>query len=110
MDEEQDLEKIAIEKLLFIEDDYKDSQTMHYVANETVQKLRNQSKGKNIVMLYEKGRDLVLLVIPKDKKMLEEVKYTIALSLRDNIDVKEVIFNVDNEEIMVVSLETIDNN
>jgi germination protein M len=35
----------------------------------------------------------------KNKKILEEVIYSIALSIGDNYDVKEVIFKVDNEEI-----------
>jgi germination protein M len=35
----------------------------------------------------------------KDKKILEEVIYSIALSVGDNYDVKEVIFKVENEEI-----------
>ena len=46
----------------------------------------------------------------KDKNILEEVKYTIALSLKDNFDAKEAIFHVEEEEISIVSLESIEKN
>ena len=39
-----------------------------------------------------------------DKNILEEVKYTIGLSIFDNYDVNNVIFNVDNEKISNFSL------
>ncbi len=35
----------------------------------------------------------------KDKKILEEVLYTISLSIGDSYNVQEIIFLVDNEEI-----------
>ena len=41
----------------------------------------------------------------ENKRMLEEVKYTIALSLKDNFNVNEVIFSVEDEQISTVSLE-----
>lgn len=44
----------------------------------------------------------------EDKKILEEVIYTICLSVRDNYDVKEVIINVDDEEIYKSVLKTIE--
>ena len=34
-----------------------------------------------------------------EKDILEEVIYTISLSVNDNYDVDEVVFNVDNEEV-----------
>ena len=34
-----------------------------------------------------------------EKEILEEVIYSISMSINDNYDVKEVIFNVNNEEI-----------
>lgn len=34
-----------------------------------------------------------------DKDILEEVKYTIGLSIKDNYDVDEVVFNVNGEKI-----------
>lgn len=44
-----------------------------------------------------------------DKKdILEEVIYTICLSIKDNYDVEEVIFNVENEEIYKSVLKTIE--
>lgn len=43
-----------------------------------------------------------------NKNILEEVIYTISLSIKDNYDVKEVIFNVGNEEIYKSVLKTLD--
>ena len=37
-----------------------------------------------------------------DKNILEEVKYSIALSIRDTYNIKNVIFNVDNEKVAEV--------
>ena len=42
------------------------------------------------------------------KNILEEVIYTISLSIKDNYDVKEVVFTVDNEEIYKSVLKTIE--
>lgn len=43
-----------------------------------------------------------------EKNILEEVIYTISLSIKDNYDVKEVIFKVDDEEIYKSVLKTIE--
>lgn len=40
--------------------------------------------------------------------ILEEVVYTICLSLEDELNVKEVVFNVNNEKIMEISLKSLD--
>ena len=40
--------------------------------------------------------------------ILEEVIYTICLSIHDNYDVKEVIFNVNNEEIYKSVLKSLE--
>ena len=45
-----------------------------------------------------------LLANLEEKQIKEEVKYSIALSLRDTYNVKEVSFNVDNELIEVIGL------
>lgn len=42
------------------------------------------------------------------KEILEEVIYTICLSIEDNYDVKQVVFNVNNEEIYKSVLKTIE--
>ena len=42
------------------------------------------------------------------REILEEVIYTISLSISDNYDVKEVIFNVNNEEIYKSVLKSIE--
>lgn len=44
----------------------------------------------------------------EEKKILEEVIYTICLSIRDNYDVEEVIINVDDEQIYKSVLKTIE--
>lgn len=43
-----------------------------------------------------------------DKNILEEVKYTIGLSIRDNYDVSEVVFNVNNEKISNFTLNSLE--
>ena len=43
-----------------------------------------------------------------EKDILEEVIYTIGLSVRDNYDVKEVNILVENEEIVKSVLKTIE--
>ena len=43
-----------------------------------------------------------------EKSILEEVIYTIGLSVRDNYDVKEVNIYVENEEIIKSVLKTIE--
>ena len=35
----------------------------------------------------------------EEQKIKEEVKYTISLSIKDNLDIEEVIFSVNNQEI-----------
>lgn len=42
------------------------------------------------------------------KNILEEVIYSISLSVGDNYDVKEVIFEVNNEEIYKSVIKTIE--
>lgn len=44
----------------------------------------------------------------EEKNILEEVIYTISLSVCDNYDVKGVVFNVENEEIYKTVLKTIE--
>lgn len=43
-----------------------------------------------------------------EKEILEEVIYTISLSIRDNYNVEEVVFEVNNEEICKTVLKTIE--
>ena len=49
-----------------------------------------------------------ILVDDTNNKILEEVIYTISLSLEDNYNVKEVMFLVNNEEIYKNSLKTLE--
>ena len=44
----------------------------------------------------------------EEKNILEEVIYTISLSVCDNYEVKGVVFNVENEEIYKTVLKTIE--
>ena len=43
-----------------------------------------------------------------DEPILEEVIYTIALSIQDNYDVSQVSFEVENQEIYKTVLKTLD--
>ena len=43
-----------------------------------------------------------------DQKILEEVIYTISLSVKDNYNVDSVIFSVDNKEIYKSVLKTLE--
>ena len=43
-----------------------------------------------------------------EKNILEEVKYTIALSIKDNYNVDEVVFNVDEEKIATFELNALE--
>jgi len=45
----------------------------------------------------------------KEKEILEEVKYTINMSIKDNYDVEEVIYYVNKEEITKTMLKTLEN-
>ena len=47
--------------------------------------------------------DNKILANLEEKSILEEVKYSIALSIRDTYNIQKVIFNVDNEVIATVS-------
>ncbi len=51
--------------------------------------------------------DLILSDIA-DNQILEEVMYTIGLSLVQELDIEEVIFQVNNQEISTFSLKSID--
>ena len=42
------------------------------------------------------------------KEILEEVIYTICLSIEDNYDVKQIVFNVNDEEIYKSVLKSIE--
>ncbi len=42
------------------------------------------------------------------KSILEEVKYTISMSIKENYDVEEVVFIVNNEEIAETTLKTLE--
>ena len=42
------------------------------------------------------------------KKLMEEVLYTICLSIRDNYDVDEVVFMANGEEILKSVIKTLD--
>jgi len=67
------------------------------------------------LMSYNKQDDKMDLVFNQyilddmdEKKILEEVVYTIALSVRDNYNVKEVSFKVDKEEIVKSVIKNIE--
>ena len=62
---------------------------------------------------YEIDSDTMILnfntsIFMSDKEILEEVVYSISYSVFDNYDVEEVIFQVNNEEILKKNLKDIE--
>ena len=62
---------------------------------------------------YELDSDTMLLnfntsIFMDDKEILEEVVYSISYSVFDNYDVEEVVFRVNNEEILKKTLKDIE--
>jgi hypothetical protein len=62
---------------------------------------------------YELDSDTMLLnfntsIFMEDKEILEEVVYSISYSVFDNYDVEEVVFRVNNEEILKKTLKDIE--
>lgn len=102
------------------------------VSNDTrnkieiiVDELSSNNLYKTNLMSYLNNNTKLLSVNEEDEKMilefnsnifndmdtkdiLEEVIYTICLSINDNYDVKEVVFNVDNKEIYKTAINTIE--
>ena len=77
---------------------------MSYLATN-VELLNYEITEEKINMSFNK----YLLESFEDRSILEEVKYTIALSIRDNFNVNELVFNVDNERIMSIALKELKN-
>ena len=73
---------------------------MSYLATNA-ELLTYEIKEDRIYMSFNK----FLLDSFEDKKILEEVKYTIFLSLRANLNINEVIFNVEDEKVTAFSLD-----
>lgn len=76
---------------------------MSYLNNNTKVLSVNEENEK---MILEFNSNIFSDIDTKD--ILEEVIYTICLSINDNYDVKEVVFNVDNEEIYKSVINTIE--
>lgn len=99
--ENQDKVKVIIDELatsLVYE-----SNLMSYLDNNT-KLLDYEIIDKTIKLNFN---DLILSDI-SNNLILEEVIYTIGLSICDELDVEEVIFQVENEEISTFSKKTID--
>ena len=77
---------------------------MSYLATNT-QLLNYEITEEKINMSFNK----YLLESFEDRSILEEVKYTIALSIKANFNVSELVFNVDNEKIMSIPLKQLNN-
>ena len=80
-----------------------ESNLMSYL--DTNVKLLDYEIDKDIIKLN--FNDLILSDITNNL-ILEEVVYTIGLSLCDELDISEVIFEVNNQEISTFSLKSID--
>ena len=66
--------------------------------------LKYEEKNNNMYLTFN---DYILDSI-ENKNILEEVVYSISLSLRDNYDIKEVIFMINDEEITKSVLKTLE--
>lgn len=79
------------------------SNLMSYLNSNT----KLMSIGKNIDTLELVFNSYILDNLT-DKDILEEVIYTIALSVKDNYDVEELVFKVEDEEIYKTVMKTIE--
>ena len=77
---------------------------MSYLNSDT--KLLETTLENNILDLYFNE---YIFSDADSKNILEEVIYTICLSVQDNYDVKQVVIHVDNEEIYKTVLKSIEN-
>jgi len=97
------------EKIKIIVDELASS----YLYNSNLMSFLNSNTK---LLATEKEIDSLFLVFNEyifndmnTKNILEEVIYTISLSVADNYDVKEVIFSANNEEIYKSVIKTIEN-
>ena len=86
------------EKISIVIDDLSSS----YIYEPNLVSYLNQ---KTELINYEIDMDTMILnfntsIFMNDKEILEEVVYSISYSVFDNYDVTEVVFKVDNEEIL----------
>ena len=72
--------------------------------NVNTKLLNYEVKDKSIILNFN---DMILNDI-MDNNILEEVVYTISLSLNDLYDLDEVIFSVNNQEICKTVLKNLD--
>ena len=77
-----------------------ESNLMSYLDSNV--RLLNYELSENVIKLY--FNDLILSDITNNL-ILEEVMYTVGLSLCDEFDVKTVVFEVNNQEIATFSLK-----
>ena len=76
---------------------------MSYLNNNT--KLLSVNENENeLVMDFNSA----ILSDINDKEILEEVIYTISMSINDNYNVDTVVFNVENEEIYKSTIKTLE--
>lgn len=80
-----------------------ESNLMSYL-NSNVKLLNYELNDKTITLNFN---DLILSDITNDQ-ILEEVVYTIGLSLCDELNIENVIFQTDNKEISTFSIKTLD--
>ena len=78
------------------------------LINETLELLPVKADVKKDVEEFFVQRLIIFLNSDYSKNILEEVIYSISLSAFDNYDIKEVIFEVNNEEIYKSVLKTIE--
>lgn len=98
--EQGDKVKVVIEEL---------KSSLMYQSN-----LSSYLNSQTVLNKYEINEDKIILSFndkifdQNSKSILEEVEYTISMSLMDNLGVNEVVFKVDNKEILTSTDKTLE--
>lgn len=114
--EEIDKEKYYVPITKYIDDNREkisiiiDELSSNYIYEPNLVSYLNQNTE---LINFEIDNDIMVLnfntsIFMNDKEILEEVIYTISYSVFDNYEVKEVVFNVDNEEILKKTLKNVE--
>ncbi len=114
--EEIDKEKYYVPITKYIDDNREkisiiiDELSSNYIYEPNLVSYLNQNTE---LINFEIDNDTMILnfntsIFMSDKEILEEVIYTISYSVFDNYEVKEVIFRVDNEEILKKTLKNVE--
>lgn len=114
--EEIDKEKYYVPITKYVDDNREkisiviDDLSSNYIYEPNLVSYLNQ---KTELINFEVDSDMMILnfntsIFMSDKEILEEVVYSISYSVFDNYDVDEVVFKVNNEEILKKALKDIE--